>query len=501
MRKSAIEKLKNPLPFAILFFVLSVSAMVSQQTRVEAVSAGTIRVAFCPSWGNSSNDSRLIYRDLINYWFVYGDYRLEFVDLGFPITYQKLENTQADVLIVCDPAGGEKQYLESDVDAIQEFLLSGTKGIFISYLLQFHVGSGDYLKIWNDSVLAPLVGVKRSVFSPSAMPQSKMYQLLDPHHPLFANVSNPWNSGGWLDSQNLTVPHWSDAVFADARILAETNDSKAVVVGYDNLKWRGVYVSSMVDYFDNCIGGNCDDKQFVYNSILWLAHLTDSNPPIITVLSPRGGIYASPQLELNIAVDKPISWLGYSLDSQTNVTTVGNTTLPYLADGTHHLVIYANDTYGNIGSSDPVYFYIDTNPPNISDVYQIPPATEVKPQDRVRVNATVADDVSGISRVTLVCSYSNSSGTWMEFNEMRRLENDLWNASIPAFPLSTSVTYIIIAEDKAGNTVNTQSMGYQFSYHVIPESAYLVFLLSTLGLILSLTIVKRKKVTRLLPNT
>jgi len=492
--------MKKP-PLAILFFVLSVSAMVSQQARVQAVSAGTIRVAFCPSWGNSSNDSRLIYRDLVNYWFVYGNYRLEFVDIGFPITYQKLENTQADVLIVCDPAGGEKQYLESDVDAIQEFLLFGNKGIFISYLLQFHVGTGDYLKIWNNSVLAPLVGVKRSVFSPSAVSQSKMYQLLDPHHPLFANVSDPWNSGGWSDSQNLTVPHWSDAVFADARILAETNDSKSVVVAYDNLKWRGVYVSSMVDYFDNCIGGNCDDKQFIYNSLVWLAHLTDSTPPIITVLSPQSRIYASHQLELNIAVDKPISWLGYSLDSQTNVTTAGNTTLPYLADGTHHLIIYANDTYGNTGSSDPVYFCIDTNPPNILDVSQIPPATDVRPRDTVRVNATVTDNGSGISRVTLVCSHSNSSGTWTEFNEMIRLDNDLWNASIQAFPLSTSVTYIIVAEDKAGNAANTQSMGCQFSYHVIPENTYLVFLLSTLGLILSLIIAKRKEVRHLLPNT
>jgi len=55
--------------------------------------------------------------------------------------------------------------------------------------------------------------------------------------------------------------------------------------------------------------------------------------------------------------------MGYSLDGQLNVTITENTTLPGLPDGPHSLIVYANDTAGNMGSSDIVYFTVDTTPP------------------------------------------------------------------------------------------------------------------------------------------
>jgi hypothetical protein len=50
--------------------------------------------------------------------------------------------------------------------------------------------------------------------------------------------------------------------------------------------------------------------------------------------------------------------MGYSVDGQANVTVTGNTTLPTLPKGSHELIVYANDTYGNMGSSEKINFTI-----------------------------------------------------------------------------------------------------------------------------------------------
>jgi undecaprenyl-diphosphatase len=43
---------------------------------------------------------------------------------------------------------------------------------------------------------------------------------------------------------------------------------------------------------------------------------------------------------------------------EANVTTMENVTLTNLAEGSHYLVVYANDTTGNVSSSQTVYFTI-----------------------------------------------------------------------------------------------------------------------------------------------
>jgi len=75
-------------------------------------------------------------------------------------------------------------------------------------------------------------------------------------------------------------------------------------------------------------------------------------PPIIEILYPQNIIYATNSVPLNFTINdySPISWMGYSLDHQTNVTITGNTTLTGLSEGTHEVIVYANDTYKNMGA-------------------------------------------------------------------------------------------------------------------------------------------------------
>jgi len=86
----------------------------------------------------------------------------------------------------------------------------------------------------------------------------------------------------------------------------------------------------------------------------------DATPPAICILSPENKTYTVADVLLMFSVSEPTSWIGYSLDGQSNVTITGNTILTGLSDGYHSLIVYAMDTAGNTGASVPVYFTIKT---------------------------------------------------------------------------------------------------------------------------------------------
>ena len=83
-----------------------------------------------------------------------------------------------------------------------------------------------------------------------------------------------------------------------------------------------------------------------------------ARPPIITVLSPKNKTYPMGPIPLTFTISEATCWIGYSLDNQANITITGNATLTNLLIGIHKIMVYANDTYGDMGSSDTVYFTI-----------------------------------------------------------------------------------------------------------------------------------------------
>lgn len=216
----------------------------------------------------------------------------------------------------------------------------------------------------------------------------------------------------------------------------------------------------------------------------------------IEILSPENNmIYATNSIPLTFTINKTTSWIGYSLDGQTNVTISGNTTLTDLQDGWHYVIVYAKGECGKTGASCKVNFAVDTTPPNITNVHQLPANNSVYPEDEVKVNATVTDDISGVKQVTLLYD-ANSSGTWIEEN-MTKLEGDIWNATIPAFPYGTNVTYAISAEDNVGNAITTVEMGYEIQYQVIPEFSPLIILpLFMMASFIAIVAYRRRKTTK-----
>jgi len=132
----------------------------------------------------------------------------------------------------------------------------------------------------------------------------------------------------------------------------------------------------------------------------------------------------------------------------------------------------------------------DTTPPTVTSVTQTPGQGNVLPQDIVAVNATVTDDATGVKEVAL--NFTTGNGTWIT-TAMSNLGGNEWSASIPSFPLGTNVTYIIMAEDNAGNLVSTMGTTYESNYLVIPEFPILTILLPSCAISSVLAIVLRKK--------
>jgi hypothetical protein len=77
------------------------------------------------------------------------------------------------------------------------------------------------------------------------------------------------------------------------------------------------------------------------------------------VLSPENTTYSTINVPLDLIVSQPVSWLGYSLDSQTNVTISGNTTIN-LSQGTHSLTVYGNTTQGVSACSETIFFNVNS---------------------------------------------------------------------------------------------------------------------------------------------
>ena len=88
-------------------------------------------------------------------------------------------------------------------------------------------------------------------------------------------------------------------------------------------------------------------------------------PPKVQIKSPENKTYA--ETSLAFTVNRGTAWMGYSLDNRLNVTVsgTGEVSLPNLGQGAHSITMFANDSSGNMGASNTVYFSIDSLAPTI----------------------------------------------------------------------------------------------------------------------------------------
>jgi hypothetical protein len=88
------------------------------------------------------------------------------------------------------------------------------------------------------------------------------------------------------------------------------------------------------------------------------AETIDTPAANIDLLSPLNKTYYSSSIPVTFELDEMTSWIGYSLDSQANITITENTFIS-ADDGPHQIVMYANDTQGSTSSSQTVCFTVN----------------------------------------------------------------------------------------------------------------------------------------------
>jgi len=243
-------------------------------------------------------------------------------------------------------------------------------------------------------------------------------------HGVFANFSSTNISENLITSNNvgLLLENSSDSLLYHNNIISNTVQAN-VTSGFTNV-WDNGYPSGG-NFWGDYVGTdqysgpdqNITGSDFIgdtYYNIdldnadrypLMLPRETES--PLVAVLSPENKTYVlAVGIVLDYIVSEPVSWVGYSLDGQTNVTINGNTTLPELSDGNHSVVVHASDISGNQGMSDVVYFSVKALPPSIQIVS---PENKTYPVTSVPLAFTVNETVTwmgysldGQANVTIV---------------------------------------------------------------------------------------------------
>jgi hypothetical protein len=196
-------------------------------------------------------------------------------------------------------------------------------------------------------------------------PENETYLGFDCALPLNFSVSKPiaWSLYSLNNAANVTI--------FDNTTISNYNPGSNNVTVYAVSEAGNVGASETIHF--TMINGIWQNKAYLPSPIY----------PVVSVFSPQNVAYNTSNVPLSLTIDGPISldasvfnfssnglvhfypkvlWVGYSLDGQNNITLLGNTTLTSLPAGAHNITVYAKDTYGNIGSSQTIFFTTTTEP-------------------------------------------------------------------------------------------------------------------------------------------
>jgi hypothetical protein len=143
----------------------------------------------------------------------------------------------------------------------------------------------------------------------------------------------------------------------------------------DTLSYNvSVSVSSLLDDYGEKLDIIYDDglqpgNNYGYNQLIYWDSYS-LTPPKISILSPENKTYSVSNVSLTCTINKPVTWIGYSLDDQAQITMIANITLTNLSNGLHNITVYAKDRFDTMGVSETIHFSIDQ--PNINQPESFP---------------------------------------------------------------------------------------------------------------------------------
>jgi len=215
---------------------------------------------------------------------------------------------------------------------------------------------------------------------------------------------------------------------------------------------------------------NCTDANGTVQSDIWIVKVDTVNASVV-IITPSAGENISGNVSVKASVSDATSgvsqvffwfetasgnvtpWMPMNLVEGNN--TVGNWTAVYNtsnlpADGVYNITIKANDSAGNVNSSEKVEINVDNTPPAINATYSPLNGTNVTRSMLINVSAT--DNFVGVAEVNF--SLYNSSGV-LVFNASmsRQSGSDYWNYTLNVTNISDGHGYYILfnVTDYAGN--------------------------------------------------
>lgn len=183
------------------------------------------------------------------------------------------------------------------------------------------------------------------------------------------------------------------------------------------------------------------------NSQTW-EFIVDTIAPNITIYNPLNQTYSTNLIDLNYTVtdNRAIDSCWYSLDEGlTNISlNCINITLN-LGEGQQHLIVYANDSVGNIGYSE-VWFFINGSSPEIN-LTSPQNGANFTINTQIRFEFNVSDDFSNVLLCRLVINSDEKASKIVNVNGINGT-NDYFDYS---FNSTGNYEWGIECEDKAGN--------------------------------------------------
>ncbi|RDE17528.1 MAG: hypothetical protein C4K49_02360 [Candidatus Thorarchaeota archaeon] len=258
-------------------------------------------------------------------WEAYGQTPIfiDYVSLNIPlITLADVEALGPDVLIMSymyQPLGS------SELQAVLDYTREGHGLVVTSSCVSYH-----------PDVLGAFLGLDGTLgwTSNSAIGiDFESLDLLEPEHPIFEGVSNPYPVGYPLSYLPLGI-RWDSAALVGASMVAldSSQERVAAVITYRGL----VYASNIPEY-----QSNAQDLQLVYNMISWSSYEIPEHDLGVSLDVPRT---ADPGEEVLINADV----MNLGLNTEYNVTYgiyiegagVANGTIPVLENNTSYSVLY-----------------------------------------------------------------------------------------------------------------------------------------------------------------
>ena len=238
-------------------------------------SSAEVKVAVVRSWYTGMGLP--VFSELSSNWSAYGTIPVT-VDtsliMGGSFTYQDLVDTQADVLWLCNSAGGQMQFSSAQMSAVAQYVDEGH-----SILGTFKLFS--YSSTLNLE-LAPIFGLPADLVynNDTGASADRSFEILVPG-PFFNGIGglgDSYQSSGYPRAQ---VPaddsSWDAEDLGLAELQARTPDKRGVITRRQMGLHHAIYVSEMVEYY-----GSATDTQFIYNA------LTTPEPATMSLLALGG---------------------------------------------------------------------------------------------------------------------------------------------------------------------------------------------------------------------